>query len=103
MIPIDFKGRVALITGGSRGVGRATALLFARAGADVAISYQARHPDAEKTVAELQSFGVHAFAQSGDLSDPANCERLCERTVKELGGLDFFVANAGIWPPDYAG
>jgi 3-oxoacyl-[acyl-carrier protein] reductase len=102
MLTVNFKGKRALITGGSRGVGRATALMLAHAGADVGISYQSRHADAEKTVADLKALGVRAFAHPGDLADPANSERLCERMVSEVGGIDFFIANAGIWPVEYA-
>lgn len=102
MLTLNFKNKRALITGGSRGVGRATALMFARAGADVGISYQSRHADAESTVTELQSLGVRAFAHGGDLADPANSDQLAGRMVEELGGIDFFIANAGIWPVEYA-
>src|SRR5207253_5177912 len=86
MLTIDFSEKKALITGGSRGVGRATALMFARAGADVGFSYYIRHSEAESTLAELRSLGVRAFAQAGDLSDPVVADMLADRMANVLGG-----------------
>jgi len=98
-VSIDLKGRRALVTGGTRGVGRATSRLLAEAGADVAVAYRSRSKEAEATVAELEELGVRAFAEPGDLSRPADVDRLFKRIGAELGGLDIFVGNAGIWPP----
>src|SRR5687767_3469448 len=103
MLSIDLKGKSALVTGGSRGIGRATALLLARSGASVAISYQNRAQDAEQVVAEALQHGVRAFAEGGDLAEESNADRLVSRVVSELGGLDILVANHGIWPPSYTG
>lgn len=97
---IDLRGRCAVITGGSRGVGRATALLLAAAGADVGIGYRTRADAARSVVAELESMGARAFAVAGDLSEVDAADRLIERAVEDLGGVDIFVGNAGIWPPD---
>ncbi|HKU62190.1 MAG TPA: SDR family oxidoreductase [Gemmatimonadales bacterium] len=97
---IDLAGRSAVVTGGSRGIGRATALLLARAGADVAVTYHSRQREAEAVVAEIAAFGRRAFAVGGDLADPATSHRLASEVARELGGLDCFVANAGIWPSD---
>jgi 3-oxoacyl-[acyl-carrier protein] reductase len=94
---IDLKGRTAVVTGGSRGVGSATARLLARAGADVGISYRARTEDAERVVDELTSLGVSAWAEAGDLSKADDARRLFERADREFDGLDFFVGNAGVW------
>ncbi len=91
------------MTGGTRGVGRATALLLARAGADVGISYRSRGAEAEAVVADLERTGVRAWAEGGDLADPAVAERLIGRAADEFGGLDIFVGNAGIWPPEDVG
>ena len=96
---IDLRGKRALVTGGSRGLGRATARLLAAAGADVGIAYQSRGADAENVVAELRALGVRAWAQAGDLSDPRAVDGLFGRLEQEFGGLDVFVGNAGIWPP----
>ena len=98
MLGIDLRGRRALVTGGSRGVGAATALLLGRAGADVGISYRSRASDAESVVRAIQAEGRVAWAESGDLSDPAAVDRLFRRAAEEFEGLDIVVANAGIWP-----
>lgn len=99
-LSLGLRGRRALVTGGSRGVGRATALLLARAGADVGIGYLHRQADADDVMAELQGLGVRAFAQAADLSTASGSEILFRRARDEFGGLDLFVGNAGIWPPD---
>lgn len=97
---IDLTGRRALVTGGSRGVGAATARLLAAAGADVAISYRSREEDAAGVVAGLQRAGARALAVRADMADAEAVRSLFERVVEELGGLDILVANAGVWPPD---
>jgi len=73
---IDLRGRTALITGGSRGIGRAAALLLARSGADVAITYHTRARDADATASEVRSLGRRALVVGGDLSDPEVGQRL---------------------------
>ncbi len=100
MIELNLRGMKALVTGGSRGVGRATALMLARAGAQVAVSYNSRHDDARDLVATLELEGVQAWAEPGDISNPDDVERLFARVIDEFGGLDIFIGNAGIWPPD---
>jgi len=95
---IDLQGRNALVTGGSRGVGRATALMLAKAGASVGIGYRSRRDQADDVVLELRDLGVHAWAQGGDLSDRQQVEALFERADEEFEGLDIFVGNHGIWP-----
>jgi len=97
---IDLTGKNAVVTGGSRGVGRATALLLADAGASVAIGYRSRTEDAESTVAEIRERGVEALAVRSDLSVPEGSVELFDRAEEALGGIDFFIGNAGIWPPD---
>ena len=97
---LDLRGKKALVTGGSRGVGRATALLLARAGADVGIGFRTRIEEAGETVAELSSLGAKAWAEGGDLGDSGDASRLFERADQEFDGLDIFVGNAGIWPPE---
>ncbi|MEO5510734.1 MAG: SDR family NAD(P)-dependent oxidoreductase [Longimicrobiales bacterium] len=102
MIELSLRGKTALVTGGSRGVGRATALMLARAGAQVAVSYYNRHDDANALVAELEKEGVQAWAHAGDISQAAVADDLTARVVDEFGGLDIFVGNAGIWIPGHA-
>ena len=99
---IDLTGKAALVTGGSRGVGRATALLLAQAGASVGIGYRTRSDEAEAVVSELHALGVHAWAQAGDLTDAGDVEALFKRADGEFGGLDIFVGNHGIWPVEDA-
>ena len=97
---IDLNGQTALITGGSRGIGRAASLLLARAGADVAITYHTRAREAEDTAAVVRSLGRRALVMSGDLAAPEVAQRLASGVEREFGGLDIFVANAGVWPAE---
>jgi 3-oxoacyl-[acyl-carrier protein] reductase len=101
MIELNLRGKKALVTGGSRGVGRATALMLAQAGAQVGISYNNRHDDAQQLVSELERQGVQAWAHAGDLSKAGDVEQLFARALDEFGGLDIFIGNAGIWPPEH--
>lgn len=89
-----FSGRVALVTGGSRGIGRATALRLASEGADIAISYASRAEAAGDVVAELQALGRRAIAQPCDVSQPADVERLVRETRRALGPIDL-LAHCG--------
>jgi len=97
---LDLTGRTALVTGGSRGVGRATALLLARAGASVGIGYRSRADEARATVRELKDVGVDAWAQPGDLTRPEAVEELFGRADQEFEGLDLFIGNHGVWPSE---
>jgi len=90
-----LEGKVALVTGGDSGIGRAVAALFAREGADVAIAYLCEHDDAEKTKAIVEKEGRKAITIAGDLGDKNFCDQVIERTVRELGALDVLVNNAG--------
>src|ERR1700723_2198086 len=91
-----LKGRKALITGGDSGMGRAAAIAFAREGADVAINY---HPDeqadADEVIALIREAGRKAVAIPGDIRNESFCQSLVARAIKELGGLDILVSNAG--------
>jgi NAD(P)-dependent dehydrogenase (short-subunit alcohol dehydrogenase family) len=90
-----LAGKVALITGGDSGIGRAVAIAYAREGADLAISYLAdEQPDAEETRAWVEKAGRRCLLLPGDLQDRDHCTALVERTVAELGGLDVLVNNA---------
>ena len=95
-----LKDKVALVTGGDSGIGRAVAALFAREGADVAIVYLCEHDDAQKTREIVEKEGRRAITIAGDLGDKAFCEEAVKRTVDELGRLDILVNNAGEQHPD---
>ncbi|HEX7020845.1 MAG TPA: SDR family NAD(P)-dependent oxidoreductase [Gemmatimonadaceae bacterium] len=95
-----LEGKRVLITGGSRGIGSATARLFAEHGAHVAIGYRSRRAEAEAVVASLKARGVKAVAHAADVSTRAGAEELVDAAMAGLGGLDVFVGNAGIWPSD---
>jgi 3-oxoacyl-[acyl-carrier protein] reductase len=116
---IDLSGRVVLVTGGSRGIGAATARMLAQAGAAVAITYRERADDADAVIKELRGNGkgerdrergkgkgekgkgksrtVSPIAIQGDVSRKEDCERIVAETVSAFGRLDIFVANAGVW------
>ena len=89
-----LQGMVALVTGGDSGIGRAVAVLFAREGADVAITYLCEHADAQVTRQHVEQEGARCIALAGDVKDPAFCERIVHETVAALGGLDILVNNA---------
>ncbi|HEX6645201.1 MAG TPA: SDR family NAD(P)-dependent oxidoreductase [Gemmatimonadales bacterium] len=97
---IDLAGRVALVTGASRGIGAAAARLLAAAGADVAISCRSRRADADAVAQDVRARGRRALVSEGDLADPAAVDRLFAEVSAAFGRLDIFVANAGIWPEE---
>ena len=91
-----LAGRKALITGGGSGMGRAAAIAYAREGADVAINYfPTEEPDAREVIALIKQAGRTGAAIPGDLRSEAFCRELVDRAVRELGGLDIVVSNAG--------
>jgi NAD(P)-dependent dehydrogenase (short-subunit alcohol dehydrogenase family) len=89
-----LEDKVALVTGGDSGIGRAVAVLFAREGADVAIVYLSEDEDAEETKRAVEAEGRRAVLLPGDVTDSSFCEQAVETTVRELGGLDILVNNA---------
>ena len=100
---IDLSSRTALITGGSRGIGRATADLLARAGARVAINYLRDERAANAAVREIRAAGGEAMALAGDVSEADQARQLVRDVVAAWGRLDIVVNNAGIWDEDVAG
>src|ERR1051325_92125 len=89
-----LRGKVALITGADSGIGRATALLFAKEGADVAIIYLKEHKDAEEEKGGVEKEGRKAILIAGDVGEESFCKKVVEQTEKELGKLDILVNNA---------
>ena len=89
-----LQNKVALITGGDSGIGRAVAIAFAKEGADIAISYLDEHEDAEETKRQVQEEGRRCIAIAGDIGDESFCRQAVQRTVDELGRLDVLVNNA---------
>lgn len=94
---INLEGKKALITGGSRGIGRATALFFARAGADVAINYVRNEAAAEEVRKKIESIGRECLAMKADISQEEQARSLVERVTATWGRVDCLVNNAGIW------
>jgi 3-oxoacyl-[acyl-carrier protein] reductase len=93
----DLQGKVALVTGSSRGIGRAIALELARHCADVAVNYRARADLARQVVSDIEAMGRNAIAVKADVRDPEDCAELVGETVESLRGLDILVNNAGLW------
>jgi 3-oxoacyl-[acyl-carrier protein] reductase len=92
----DLSARVALVTGGSRGIGAAVALMLAEAGAAVVVNYRERAADAEAVVARIKSGGGRTIAVAADVSQSAAVAGMVERVARELGPIDILVNNAGI-------
>ena len=91
----DLSGRVALVTGGSRGIGAATALCLAEAGADVAVACGQHRDAAEEIAGKITGLGRRAAVVSGDMADPDVPRRIIAETAERLGPVDILVANAG--------
>lgn len=95
---LDYRGRVALVTGGSSGIGRATAQQLAAEGATVALTYRNDRVGAERVADEVRALGATASTASYDLADPDSPDRLVQRVLDEHGRLDLLVTNAVAWP-----
>jgi len=92
-----LRGRVAIVTGGARGIGRATVLRLAEAGADVVINYARNQEAAECVARRAREFGVQALPLRADVSDLGQTTAVVDATIKHFGRVDLLVANAGIW------
>lgn len=97
---ISLSGKQVLITGGSRGIGAAAAELFARAGADVAITFRSRRAEAAKVTLAIEALGRKGWAFGGDHGDPAAVRTMIADLAKVVPKLDVAVINHGIWPSD---
>ena len=95
----ELIGKIALVTGGSRGIGRAAELALAKAGADVAVNFQRREAEAQAACREIEGIGRRALLVKADVSKAAEVARLIETVEKGLGSIDILVNNAGISGP----
>ncbi len=93
-----LKGKVAIVTGGGRGFGRAIALRYAGEGAAVAVTSRSL-PELEATVEEIGRLGGRAIAIAGDVTEPADVDRVVSQVEKELGKVDILVSNADVPGP----
>ncbi|MBU4173698.1 MAG: 3-oxoacyl-ACP reductase FabG [Actinobacteria bacterium] len=93
----SIEGKVALVTGSSRGLGREMALSLAGHGANVAVNYRTRDDKAREVVREIESMGSRAISVGADVGDPEQCEALIREVADSLGGIDILVNNAGIY------
>jgi glucose 1-dehydrogenase len=93
---IDLKGQTAIVTGASSGLGRASAIAFARAGARVVVNYNSSADKADEVVAKIEQAGGEAFACEADTSDEAAVLKMFDETVERFGGIDIVFANAGM-------
>lgn len=91
-----LEGKVAVITGGDSGIGRAVAILFAKEGADVAISYLNEHEDAEETAAAIRAYGKEVLLIPADIAEEANCKMIIDRTIEKFNRIDILVNNAAV-------
>lgn len=94
---LSLKGKVAIVTGGSRGIGRAAVSCFARLGANVVVNYVRDDQAARQAVAEAEAAGVGALAVQADVAVLRDAERLIEAAIEQFQRVDFLVCNAGIW------
>jgi NAD(P)-dependent dehydrogenase (short-subunit alcohol dehydrogenase family) len=91
---LKLENKVAIITGGDSGIGRAVAVAFAQEGADVVISYLEEHRDAEKSKAEVEKYGRQCLLIPGDVGSEAHCQKIVNQTIEQFGQLDIVVNNA---------
>lgn len=96
---MKLAGRKAIVTGGSRGIGKAIALMYAKEGADVMVNYHSNDAAAKETVAEIEKLGRKGVAVAADVADYKSAQNMVDECVKQLGGVDIVVNNAGVSKP----
>jgi 3-oxoacyl-[acyl-carrier protein] reductase len=96
---MKLKGKIALITGSSRGIGRAIALAYAKEGASVVVNYTSNKDAADEVVAKIQEMGGNSISFKADVSKATHAEALVQKGIEEFGGLDILVNNAGFSKP----
>ncbi len=96
---MKLEGKKAIVTGGSRGIGKAIALLYAKEGADVLVNYHSNDAAAKETVAEIEKLGRKGVAVAADVADYKSAQNMVDECVKQLGGVDIVVNNAGVSRP----
>lgn len=93
---MKLKNKVALITGSSRGIGRATALLFAKEGANIVVNYSKSEKESNKVIDEIKKLGSEAIGIKCDVSNEKQVKKMVEQTIKKFGKIDILVNNAGV-------
>lgn len=96
---MKLEGKKAIVTGGSRGIGKAIALMYAQEGADVLVNYHSNDAAARETVAEIEKLGRRGIAIAADVADYKSAQNMVDECVKQLGGVDIVVNNAGVSKP----
>ena len=96
---MKLEGKKAIVTGGSRGIGRAISLMYAKEGADVLVNYHSNDAAAKETVAEIEQLGRKGVAVAADVADYKSAQNMVDECVKQLGGVDIVVNNAGVSRP----
>jgi len=96
---MKLEGKKAIVTGGSRGIGKAIALMYAKEGADILVNYHSNDAAAKETVAQIEKLGRKAVAVAADVANYTSAQNMVEECVKQLGGVDIVVNNAGISKP----
>jgi len=96
---MKLEGKKAIVTGGSRGIGKAIALMYAKEGADILVNYHSNDAAAKETVTQIEKLGRKAVAVAADVANYKSAQNMVEECVKQLGGVDIVVNNAGVSKP----
>jgi len=96
---MKLEGKKAVVTGGSRGIGKAIALMYAKEGADILVNYHSNDAAAKETVAQIEKLGRKGVAVAADVANYDSAQNMIEECVKQLGGVDIVVNNAGVSKP----